>query len=84
MIARNEELRILAGEGAKTAAELVGYTLNDPLGQKIGKVETVFSNGTGEPEYIRVRIGGLFDRRSILLPVETVAVDEERRALVLR
>ena len=84
MIARNEELRILTGEEAKTAAELVGYVLHDPLGQKIGKVETVFSNGTGEPEYIRVRIGGLFDRRSVLLPVETVAVDEERRTLVLR
>lgn len=84
MIARNGELRILTGEEVKAPEELVGYVLHDPVGQTIGKVETVFSNGTGEPEYIRVRIGGLFDRRSILLPVESLAVDEERRTLVLR
>ena len=84
MIARNGELGILTGEEARAAADLAGYVLHDPVGQTIGKVETVFSNGTGEPEYIRVRIGGLFERRSILLPVETVAVNEERRTLVLR
>lgn len=84
MIARDGELRILAGEEAKAPEELAGYELHDPLGQKIGKVETVFLNGSGKPEYVRVVIGGLFDRRSILLPVEIVAVDEGRRALVLR
>ena len=85
LIAENRELRILAGEEVKAPEELAGYVLHDPLGQKIGKVEAVFLNGTGEPEYVGVRIGVLFfDRRSILLPVESVAVDEGRRILILQ
>lgn len=84
MILRHEEFGILIGHQVMAPEELEGYELHDPLGQKIGKVEEVFSNGDGEPEYIRVRIGGIFDRRSILLPVEIVALDEGRRTLVLR
>jgi len=38
-------------------------------------------NGRGEPEYIRVK-AGLF--KTVLIPVQTVAADEERRALVLQ
>ena len=60
-----------------------GYRLYDPLGQKVGGVEDLFVNPRGEPEYIRVRIG-LLGLRSVLLPVESVAVDEERRVLFLK
>ena len=34
-----------------------GYSVYDPVGQKIGIVERVFANSDGEPEYIRLRIG---------------------------
>ncbi len=61
----------------------VGYGLCDPLGQKVGSVEQLFVNPRGEPEYIRVRMG-LLGLRSILLPVESVAVDEKRRVLFLK
>ena len=48
------------GSTASTSAtpkRYAGYTVYDPLGQKIGNAEEVFVNLEGEPEYIRVRIG---------------------------
>ena len=63
--------------------ELVGYRVCDPLDKEVGTVEELFVNGEGEPEYIRVKIG-LFGLKSVLLPVQLVAVDDERRVLVLR
>lgn len=50
--------------------------------QRIGKAERVFVNGSGEPEYIRVKIG-LFGLKSVLIPVESVAIDEDRKAITL-
>ena len=63
--------------------EYVGYSVCDPRGQKIGRAEKAFLNGSGEPEYISVKTG-LFGFRTVLIPVQTAAVDEERRALVLQ
>jgi hypothetical protein len=63
--------------------EYVGYTVCDPRGQKIGRAEELFLNGSGEPEYIRVKMG-LFGSKTVIIPVQTAAVDEERRALVLQ
>jgi PRC-barrel domain len=63
--------------------EYVGYMVCDPTGQKIGRVEKLFLNGSGEPEYVRVKMG-LFGSKTVLIPVQTVAADEERRALVLQ
>ena len=63
--------------------ECAGYVVCDPRRQKIGRAESFFLNGSGEPEYIRVRIG-LFGLRKVLIPVQTVDVDKERRALVLQ
>ena len=40
-------------------------------------------NGSGEPEYISVRMG-FFGFRSLLLPVQDIAVNEQRRMLVLQ
>jgi hypothetical protein len=60
-----------------------GYTVCDPRGQKIGRAEKAFLNGGGEPEYIRVKTG-LFGFKTVLIPVQTVAVDEEQRILVLQ
>jgi hypothetical protein len=66
-----------------SAEEYVGHTLCDPQGQRIGRTERIFLNGRGEPEYIKVKMG-LFSFKSVLLPVQSVAADEERRILVLQ
>ena len=63
--------------------EYVGYTVFDPLGQKIGSVEKLFLNGSGELEYVRTRIGLLFAKR-VLIPVQNAALDREARSLTLK
>ena len=60
-----------------------GYEILDPLGRRIGRAEKLFVNGDGYPEYVRVRLG-FFGSRSVLIPVQDVGVDDERRALILR
>ena len=65
------------------AEEYAGYTACDPRGQKIGRIERIFLNGRGEPEYIKVKMG-YFGFKSILIPVVSVATDEERRTLLLQ
>jgi PRC-barrel domain len=60
-----------------------GYTVYDPLGQKIGSAEEVFVNREGGPEYIRVRIG-FFGMKSVLIPVQFVKTDEQQRTLALQ
>ncbi len=52
------------------------------MGQRIGKVEKVFVNGDDEPEYVRVKMG-LFGLKSVLIPVVSVSVDKERKAITL-
>ena len=61
----------------------VGFVLGDPLEQRIGTVEKLYANARGEPRYVRARVG-FFGLKSFLLPVERVAVDEERRMLVIQ
>jgi PRC-barrel domain len=60
-----------------------GYSVYDPVGQKIGIVERVFANPDGEPVYIRVRIG-FFGMRAVLIPVQFVETDEVRKTLVIK
>jgi hypothetical protein len=60
-----------------------GYSVYDPVGQKIGIVERVFANSDGEPEYIRLRIG-LFGTKTVLIPVRFVETDEVRKTLVIK
>ncbi len=60
-----------------------GYTLVDPLGQPLGRVERIFCNRAGEPQYVRVR-AGLFGKRLVLIPVMHVAIDHGHRAITLR
>ena len=59
------------------------YKVCDPSGRRIARTQRVFANGRGEPEYIKVKLGP-FGFKTVLLPVQSVAVDEERRALVLQ
>jgi hypothetical protein len=70
------------GERFAASTEYASYALHDPLGQEIGKVEKVFVNGRGEPEYVSVKIG-LFGRKTSLIPVEFVSVDGGRQVLIL-
>ncbi len=60
-----------------------GYAVRDPVGRRIGSLEKLFVNAHQEPEYASVRIG-FFEFRTVLIPVQAVALDEERRALVLQ
>ena len=63
--------------------EYAGFWLCDPREKRIGMVEKLFLNWSGEPEYIRVSVG-FFGFKSVLLPVQNVVVDEQRRILVLQ
>ena len=60
-----------------------GYAVCDPRGQKIGRAERFFVNGSGDPEYIRVKMG-LLGFKTVLIPVQAIAADEEQRTLVLQ
>ena len=60
-----------------------GYTLLDPLGQTLGRVERMFCNHAGEPQYVRIR-AGLFGNRLVLIPVLDVAVGHGLRTITLR
>lgn len=73
-----------SGERFLAPVEFAGYTLNDPSGLEIGKVEQLFVNDAGGPEYVAVKIGAFWEKRSCLIPVETISVDEPGRTLVLR
>jgi hypothetical protein len=70
------------GEQVGLPGSYLGWTVQDPLGQKVGSVRTLIANGSGEPEYINVRLG-VFGR-CILLPVQGVSVREDSRTLVLQ
>ena len=57
-------------------------TVRDLLGRKIGRLERLFLNETGGPEYAEVRIG-LLRMKTVLIPLQTVTADAERPILVL-
>ncbi len=71
------------GGSIRAPEKYAGYAVCDPRGQKIGRAEEFFVNWSGEPEYIRVKMG-LFGLKTILIPVQAVTADEERRSLVLQ
>ncbi len=69
-------------ERFETPKQCAGYRVRDPLGQKIGRLKRLYLNESGGPEYAEIKVG-LFGLRTILIPVQTVAVDDELRFLVL-
>ncbi len=77
-----------AGRGAwpaerfETPRQCAGYRVRDPLGRKIGRLKRLYLNESGGAEYAEVKVG-LFGMKTILIPVQTVTVDAERRFLVL-
>jgi uncharacterized protein (TIGR02271 family) len=54
-----------------------GYTVRDPSGEKIGKVEALFLDENDQPEYIGVKMGFL-GTKSTLIPMDACTVDEDR------
>jgi hypothetical protein len=62
--------------------QCAGYWVRDPLGRKIGRLKRLFLNESGGAEYAEVKVG-LFGMKTILIPVQTVTVDDELRFLVL-
>jgi hypothetical protein len=46
-------------------------------------VTKLFVNSYGEPEYVRVKMS-LFGLKDILIPVTSIAVDQERRIFTLQ
>ena len=48
-----------SGASSATSKRATGYAVFDLLGQKIGRVEEVFVNRDGEPDYIRIHMGSL-------------------------
>lgn len=73
-----------SGERLMVPARVEGYDLRDPLGRRLGEVEKLFVNSRGGPEYVAIRNGVLWWKKSFLIPVNSVSVDDERSALVLR
>ena len=71
------------GGSMRVPERYAGFAVCDPRGQKIGRAEEFYLNGSGEPEYIRVKMG-FFGLKTVLIPVQAIAADEERRALVLQ
>jgi hypothetical protein len=69
-------------ERFETPKQCAGYRVRDPLGRKIGRLKRLYLNESGGPEYAEIKTG-LFGPRTILIPVQTVTVDDELRFLVL-
>jgi hypothetical protein len=77
-----------AGRGAwpverfETPQQCAGYWVRDPRGRKIGKLKRIFLNGSGGAEYAEVKVG-LFGMKTVLIPLQNVSIDGERRSFVL-
>jgi hypothetical protein len=69
-------------ERFETPKQCAGYWVCDPRGRKIGKLKSLFLNESGGAEYAEVKVG-LFGVKTVLIPLQTVSVDAERRSLVL-
>jgi uncharacterized protein (TIGR02271 family) len=59
-----------------------GYTVYDPDGDKIGKVDDLFVDEDDQPEYIGVKMG-LLGTRSTLIPWELVEARETDSSLIV-
>ena len=58
------------------------YTVYDPDGDKIGKVDDLFVDENDQPEYIGVKMG-LLGTRSTLIPWQMVEVRDEESTLIV-
>jgi hypothetical protein len=70
-------------ERFETPKQCAGYWVRDPLGRTIGRLKRLILNESGGPEYAEVKVG-LFRLKTVLIPLQTVTADAERRFLVLQ
>jgi PRC-barrel domain len=60
-----------------------GFTVEDPAGEKLGKLEGfILDVNAARPYYIVVNAGGWFRSKHFLLPIGHAALDSESRRLV--
>lgn len=70
-------------EKFETPKQCAGYRVRDPRGRKIGRLKRLFLNENGGAEYAEIRVG-LFGLKTVLIPVQSVTADAQRRSLVLQ
>src|ERR687893_2855279 len=77
-----EEVCVVASEDRLRELEekYEGYTVYDNRGDKIGKVDDLFIDEADREEYVGVKMGFL-GRKSTLIPMDIVRVNEADRAL---
>jgi hypothetical protein len=69
-------------ERFETPQQCAGYGVCDPRGRKIGRLRRLFLNESGGAEYAEIKVG-LLGLKTVLIPLQSVTVDAERRFLVL-
>jgi hypothetical protein len=62
--------------------QCAGYRVRDPRGRKVGRLKRLYLNESGGPEYAEVKVG-LLGLKTVLIPLQSVSADAERRFLVL-
>ena len=62
--------------------QYAGYTVYDPDGDKIGKVDDLFVDENDQPEYIGVKMG-LLGTRSTLIPWQMVEIRDADSSLIV-
>jgi hypothetical protein len=70
-------------ERFETPKQCAGYRVRDPRGRKIGKLKRLFLNENGGAEYAEIGVGP-FGLKTVLIPLQSVTADAERRSLVLQ
>src|ERR687890_518846 len=60
--------------------QYAGYTVYDPDGERIGKVDDLFVDENDQPEYLGVKMGFL-GTRSTLIPFEMARVNDARQVI---
>ena len=58
-----------------------GYKVIDPQGDKIGKVDDLFVDQSGQPEYFGVKLG-LVGLKSTLIPTAATTIDQDQEIIV--
>lgn len=71
-------------EAATLSETCVNYKVLDVRGRTIGRLEELFVNDRGEPEYVRIKLGLAALKRSVVLPVAAARVDEGEKTLTLQ
>src|ERR671917_663864 len=78
---REEDCDVASEERLRELEEKYeGYAVYDNRGEKIGKVDDLFIDEADQEEYIGVKMGFL-GRKSTLIPMDIVRVNEADRAL---